>query len=168
MGEAKSWYDWKAGRVGGDWIRLKDESSLFFFPITKVFPLRIQLLIFKQGEESLGAVWERFMLMANSRPPHGIPEEMLLQHFVGGLNSENMHFMNVASEGSVMYKTVAEVRTILEKVLDNTQPTGVFDDPPKPTDQPKEKQQSSHPISCILSTSTIHRGNHRTNQVHRL
>jgi hypothetical protein len=42
--------------------------------------------------------------------------------------------MNVAFEGSIMYKTVAEVRTILEKVLDSTQPTGVFDDPPEPTD----------------------------------
>jgi hypothetical protein len=64
--------------------------------------------------------------------------------------------MNVASKGSVMYKIVAEVRTILEKVLDSTQHTGVFDDPPEPTDQPKEKQE--HSISCILSTSTTHRG----------
>jgi hypothetical protein len=76
-GEAKVWYNRKAGRVGGDWIKPKDEFSLFFFPVTKVFPLRNQLLTFKQGEESLGAVWERFMLMSNFRPPHGIPEEML-------------------------------------------------------------------------------------------
>jgi hypothetical protein len=48
-------------RVGGDWIELKDEFCLFFFPITKVMPLPIQLLSFKQGEESLGAAWERFM-----------------------------------------------------------------------------------------------------------
>jgi hypothetical protein len=79
------------------------------------------------------------MLMADSRTPHGIMEEMLMQHFVSGLNPERTHFMNVASEGSVMFKIVAEVRTILEKVLDNTQYTGVFDDPPEPTDQPKEK-----------------------------
>jgi hypothetical protein len=65
-GEAKIWYDRKAGRVGGDWIKLKDESCLFFFPVTKVLSLRVQLLTFKQGEESLGAEWERFMLMANS------------------------------------------------------------------------------------------------------
>jgi hypothetical protein len=84
-GEAKVWYGQKAEKVGGDWIKLKDEFYLFFFPVTKGFPLRAQLLTFKQGEESLGAAWERFMLMANSRPPHGIPEEMLMQHFVGGL-----------------------------------------------------------------------------------
>jgi hypothetical protein len=49
MGKVKIWYNRKAGRVGGDWIVLKDEFCLFFFPITKVMPLRIQLLLFKQG-----------------------------------------------------------------------------------------------------------------------
>jgi hypothetical protein len=33
--------------------------------------------------------------------------------------------MNVTFKESVMYKIVAEVRTILEKVLDSTQPMGV-------------------------------------------
>jgi hypothetical protein len=60
-GEAKVWYNRKAGRVGGDWIELKDEFCLFFFPVTKVMPLHIQLLTFKQGEESLGVAWVRFM-----------------------------------------------------------------------------------------------------------
>ena len=64
-----------------------------------------------------------------------------MQHFIGGLNPESAHFMNVPSEGLVMYKMVDEVRTILEKVLDSNRHTGVFDDPPEPTDQPQEKQQ---------------------------
>jgi hypothetical protein len=58
--------------------------------------------------------------MADSGPPHDIPEEMLMQHFISGLNLESTHFMNVAFEGSIMFKIVAEVRTILEKVLDST------------------------------------------------
>ena len=49
--------------------------------------------------------------------------------------------MNVASEGSVMFKTVAEVRTLLEKVLNNTDYTVIRDDPPKPIEQPSETQQ---------------------------
>ena len=73
--EAKIWYDWKAGRVGGDWIKLKDEFFLFFFPVTKVFALRIQLLTFKQDKGSLGIVWERSMLMVKSRTPHRILED---------------------------------------------------------------------------------------------
>jgi hypothetical protein len=149
MGEAKIWYDRKAGRVGGEWIKLKDEFCLFFFPITKMLSLCIQLLTFKQGEESHGA-WETFMLMANSRPPHGILKEMLTQHFIGGPKPESAHFTNIASEGFVRYKIVAEVRTIMEKVLDSTQHMGVFDDPPEPTSQPKEKQQV-HTLSTASS-----------------
>jgi hypothetical protein len=61
-----------------------------------------------------------------------------MQHFIGGLKTESAHLMNVASEVSVMYKTVAEVWTILEKVLDSTQYTGVFDNPHEPADQPEE------------------------------
>ena len=49
--------------------------------------------------------------------------------------------MNVYFEGSVMYKTVAKVRTLLEKVLNSTQYTGIYDDPLEPMEQPNEMQQ---------------------------
>jgi hypothetical protein len=58
--------------------------------------------------------------------------------------------MNVASEGSVMYKTVAKVRTILDKVLHSTQYMIVFDDPHEPANQPEENQQV-HIISTASS-----------------
>ena len=54
MGEAKIWYNRTTRRVGGDWIQLKDEFCLFFYPISKVIPHRKQLLSFEQGDESLG------------------------------------------------------------------------------------------------------------------
>ena len=44
---AKTWYYRTAVRVGGDWIQLKDEFCLFFFPIPKVIPRHIQLLTFE-------------------------------------------------------------------------------------------------------------------------
>ena len=114
-----------------------DEFCLFFYPVSKVRTLRIQLLTFQQGDESLGAAWARFMHLVNSGLPHGIPEEMLMQHFVGGLNAESTHFIDMASAGSVLYKTVDEVQDLLNKVLTSTEYTKVFDDPPEPT----EKQQ---------------------------
>ena len=40
-----------------------------------------------------------------------------------------------------MYKTVAEVRTLLEKVLNSTDYTGFYDDPPEPIEQLSEMQQ---------------------------
>jgi hypothetical protein len=67
---AKIWYYRTAARVGGDWIQLKDEFCLFFYPIPKVIPRRIQLLTFEQGEgESLGAAWARFIHLATFGPP---------------------------------------------------------------------------------------------------
>jgi len=66
---AKTWYYRTVVRVGGDWIQLKDEFCLFFFPIPKLIPRRIQLLTFEQGDnESLGAVWARFTHLATLGP----------------------------------------------------------------------------------------------------
>ena len=53
MGEAKFCYNRTARRVRGDWIQLKEEFCLFFYPISKVIPHRKQLLSFEQGDESL-------------------------------------------------------------------------------------------------------------------
>ena len=47
---AKTWYFRTAVRVGGDWIQLKDEFYLFFFPVPKVIPCCRQLLSFEQGD----------------------------------------------------------------------------------------------------------------------
>jgi len=62
-----------------------------------------------------------------------------MQHFIYGLNPESERFLNLASEGSVYYKTAAKVRTILEKVLNSTAYTDVFDDPPEPAIPPTEQ-----------------------------
>ena len=78
-----------------------------------------------------------------------------MQHFVHGLNPESVHFMNLASVGSIMYMTVVEVRTILEKVLDSTQYIVVFDNSPEPDDRPKEKQQV-HILSAASSPPPPH------------
>ena len=102
---------------------------MFFNPFSKVVPHRKHLLSFKQDDESLGVAWARFMHLVDSGPPHQMPEEILMQHFFYGLKPESAHFMNVASEGSVMYKIVAEVRTLREG------------DPPEPIEQPSETQQ---------------------------
>ena len=60
------------------------------------------------------------MHLATSGPSHNIQEEMLMQHFVYGLNPESEHFLNLVSEGSVMYKIVFEAKTIIERVLNST------------------------------------------------
>ena len=99
------------------------------------------MLSFEQGDESLGVVWARFMHLVDSGLPHHIPEEILMQHFIYGLKPESAYFMNVSSEGSIMCKIVAEVRTLLEKVLNSTQYIGIYNDSPPPMEQPSEIQQ---------------------------
>jgi hypothetical protein len=78
-----------------------------------------------------------------------------MQHFIYGLNPKSEHFLNLASEGSVLYKTVAEVRTILEKVLNSTAYTDVFDDPPEPEILPTERQPL-HILSVVSSPPPPH------------
>ena len=78
-----------------------------------------------------------------------------MQHFIYGLNPESEHFLNLASEGSVMYKIAVEVRTILEKVLNSTQYTDVFDDPPEPAILPTEGQPL-HILSVVSSPPPPH------------
>ena len=51
--------------------------------------------------------------------------------------------------------TMAEVGTILERFLNTTQYIGVFDNPPEPKDQPKEKQQL-HILSAASSPPPPH------------
>ena len=135
-GGARLWYNQTARGVGGDWIQLKDEFCLFFYPISKVIAHRNQLMTFEQGDESLGVAWARFMHLIESGPPHQIPEEILMQHFIYGLKPESSHFLNVSSERSVMYKIVAEVRTLLKKVLNSTEYTDIYDDPPETVERP--------------------------------
>ena len=78
-----------------------------------------------------------------------------MQHFIYGLKPESEHFLNLASEGSVLYKTVAEVRTILEKVLNSTPYTDVFDDPLEPEVPPTERQPL-HILSVVSSPPPPH------------
>jgi len=78
-----------------------------------------------------------------------------MQHFIYGLTPESEHFLNLTSEGSVMSKTAAEVRTILEKVHNSTPYTDVFDDPPEP-EVPPTKRQPLHILSAISSPPPPH------------
>ena len=78
-----------------------------------------------------------------------------MQHFVYSLNPKSEHFLNLASKGFVMYKIVAEVKNILEKVLNSTQYTDVFDDPPEPANPPT-KRQPLHILSVVSSPPPPH------------
>ena len=113
---------------------------MFFYPISKLIAHRNQLMTFEQGDESLGVAWAIFMHLIESGPPHQILKEILMQHFIYGLKPESAYFLNVSFEGSYMYKIVAEVRTLLKKVLNSTKYTGIYDDPLETVERPYKTQ----------------------------
>jgi hypothetical protein len=111
---AKHWYMRTVGSVQGDWEALCSSFCLFFFPISRVVSLRIDVLSFKQKEkEYLGAAWAHFNDLVNSGPNLAIQDHMLLQHFYVGLNGETAHLVDTTSGGVFLHCSASEGRNIL-------------------------------------------------------
>jgi len=72
-----------------------------------------------------------------------MPEHVLLQHFHYGLSKEAALFLDSSSGGSFSHKTVSEGKAILDKILENTPYTGVYDEFPEEqvetSPEPKEE-----------------------------
>ena len=131
-GHAKEWYYVTIGRVEGDWNILKDKFCLRYFHGKKIVALRVEVLTFKQREEeSLGAAWARYTKLISSGPDLRIPEAMQLQHFSYGLRTDSATYLDKASGGSFLYKTVSEAKAILNRILQNTKYTEIYEDPPE-------------------------------------
>jgi hypothetical protein len=131
-GRAKEWYYMTVGSVAGDWNILKDKFWLRYFHKKKIVALRVEVLTFKQWEdESLGAAWARYTELISSGPDLRIPEAMQLQHFSYGLRTDSATFLDKSSGGSFLYKTVSEAKAILNRILQNTEYTGIYEDPPE-------------------------------------
>ena len=52
-GKAKCWYKLTIGSRQGDWEALCSSFCLYFFPISRVVSLRLEVLTFKQEEKSI-------------------------------------------------------------------------------------------------------------------
>ena len=113
-GRAKDWYSITVGSVEGDWNALKEKICLCYYHSSKIIKLRIEALSFKQQEEeSLGVAWARYTELISSGPDLGIPEAMHIQHFAYGLKTTSASFLDKASRGSFLHKTVSEAKAIL-------------------------------------------------------
>lgn len=64
-------------------------------------------------------------------PDLGIAEPMLLQHFHQGLKPELAILLETSSGGSFAHLTVEEGNKVLDKILENTPYTGVYDEFPE-------------------------------------
>jgi hypothetical protein len=68
----------------------------------------------------MGVAWAHYTELISSGLDLGMPEAMLLQHFAGGLKRDSAIFLDTASEGSFLHKTVHEGKAILDRILKNT------------------------------------------------
>jgi hypothetical protein len=120
---------------------------LAFFPLFRIANLRIEILTFKQKEkDTLGAAWARFTSLINSSPNIALPNHVQHYHFYRGLSKEAALHLDIASGGSFSHKLISEGKAILEKILENTPYTSVFDEFPneekeiEPSPEPKDKE----------------------------
>ena len=121
-GLAKDWYSITVGSVEGDWNALKEKFCLRYYHSSKIIKLRIEALSFKQQEEeSLGVAWACYTELISSGPDLGITEAMHLQHFACGLSTNSITFLDKASGGSFLHKSISEVKAILDGILKNTE-----------------------------------------------
>ena len=107
-GRAKEWYYVTVGSIEGDWNILKDKFCLRYFHGKKIVALHVEVLTFEQREEeSLGAAWACYTELISSGPDLRIPEAMQLQHFSYGLRTNTAAYLDKASGGSFLHKTVS-------------------------------------------------------------
>jgi hypothetical protein len=138
LGRAKKWYAHSIRDVNGNCDELRDKFCLAFFSLFRIDDLRIEVLTFKQKEkETLGAAWARFTSLINSSPNIALPDHVLHYHFYRGLSKEAALHLDIASGGSFSHKLISEGKAILEKILENTPYTSIFDE------FPKEEKKSS-------------------------
>ena len=113
---------------------------------------------------------DRFNALINTSPDLAIRDPILLQHFYMGLDRKTSKLLNAASEGSFLYASANEGRSILMKILENI-PKEVKEKPleeeshiakpkslpnPSPTSavpdpEPPEKEKLQFQISCLNS-----------------
>jgi hypothetical protein len=73
----------------------------------KIIDLHNEVLNFAQKEgESLGAAWSRYNQLALSDPELSIPDAMFMQHFVHGLGTKSIEYLNMTFGGVFVYCTV--------------------------------------------------------------
>jgi hypothetical protein len=68
------------------------------------------------------------MSLINSGPNLSLPGHILLHHFYVGLKKESTLYLDISFGGLFLHKTISKGKVILEKILENTPYTSIFDE----------------------------------------
>ena len=137
----------------GNWKVLRADFCHSFSRDKRINSLPIHILDFKQlEEESIDAVWARFLRLLASSPDLSLPEDVSLNIFCSGLGMESALKLDIAARGSFAQKTPTEGREILDFLLENSSfPTNHNE----PIQQECESRQEDLPAAeSSPSTST--------------
>ena len=87
------------------------------FPPTEAAECRDKITRFVQYEgESLYDAWQRYQGLIRMCPNHGQEQWLILQTFYKGLTEQTRSFVDSATGGGIMNKTLDEATTLIESM----------------------------------------------------
>ncbi|XP_050909494.1 uncharacterized protein LOC127123306 [Lathyrus oleraceus] len=103
------------------WNALKRVFLERYFPASRAASIRKEICGIRQDNESLAEYWERFKILVSSCPQHQITEQLLIQYFYEGLLPMYRNILDVASGGTLVDKTSAAAKALIENMSLNSQ-----------------------------------------------
>ncbi|KAI3716042.1 hypothetical protein L6452_23086 [Arctium lappa] len=118
--KAKEWLKSHSPNTFTTWNALSKAFLTHFFPPAKTAKLRSDITTFMQYEyESLYEAWERYKDLQRQCPHHGVPEWLLIQTFCNGLRQDVRISIDAAAGGSIVNKTPAAAKSLIEDMASN-------------------------------------------------
>ena len=90
---AEQWYTRRIGSMCGDWEELRADFCHSFCRDKRINSLRIDILDFKQLEESIGAAWARFFHLLAYSSDLSLPEDVSLNIFCSQTRHRHQRFV---------------------------------------------------------------------------
>ncbi|XP_010687403.1 uncharacterized protein LOC104901511 [Beta vulgaris subsp. vulgaris] len=117
---AKEWLRDEGVGAFDTWDKLVKAFLVKYLGQEKSVKLQHEIATFHQpDDESLYEAWRRFLRLQRQCPHHGIPDWMLIQNFYNGITGDFRIYIDAASGGSLMSKSPAEAKELIERMAAN-------------------------------------------------
>ncbi|CAM8941136.1 unnamed protein product [Rhodiola kirilowii] len=171
VSHAKSWLMSLPSGSITTWDQLQRKFMDKYYCHSKAAQARKELSMMRQGRgETLFDYLERFRLLEESCPNHGIPTRMMLEYFMEGLVPMEKRMLDAAAQGSILDMYPTEIWPLIEKVADGTR---YLEETYKPTHVANvnanfEMQELKDTVNMLAKLVTQHvQGNQRVESKER-
>ncbi|KAK4727091.1 hypothetical protein R3W88_032008 [Solanum pinnatisectum] len=115
IGEATKWLANLPRELITSWQELTEAFYIRFFPPSKMMAFRDNIQGFKRLDgEPIHETWLRFQKLLRQCPAHGLPNNMLLQHFYWSLNSVNKGVVDQLVRRGIMQQPFEIMSTLFD------------------------------------------------------